>query len=283
MIGAHSDSARPESKFYFVDEAGDPTIFDSRGKVLIGSNGCSRFFAVGVADIPDALRLSHDFDALRQRLIADPFFKGVPSMQPAAKKTALMFHAKDDLPEVRREVFALIQKHDLRFSAVVRDKMEVLEYIRRRNQAHSDYRYDPNELYDFIVRRLFRERLHKHGHYRVCIARSGNADRTRALTEALEEARAEFAMNRGTEMLAGLKSCRPHPFASRHCKRPTISCGAFEKHEDRFLQYLWPQCSLVIESDDKRENDYGVYYTKRKPPTAAALKAAEGYRIKPPK
>jgi hypothetical protein len=40
--------------------------------------------------------------------LADPYFKGVPSMQADAKKTALFFHAKDDLPEVRREVFRVL-------------------------------------------------------------------------------------------------------------------------------------------------------------------------------
>jgi hypothetical protein len=34
-------------------------------------------------------------------------------MHREARKTALFFHAKDDLPEVRREVFRLLQRHDL--------------------------------------------------------------------------------------------------------------------------------------------------------------------------
>jgi hypothetical protein len=43
------------------------------------------------------------------------------------------FHAKDDLPEVRREVFALLRRHPLRFLAVVRDKQKLedryLQYV----------------------------------------------------------------------------------------------------------------------------------------------------------
>ena len=46
----------------------------------------------------------------------------------------------------------------------------------------------------------------------------------------------------------------------------------FEKREDRFLELLWPQCSLVVDVDDTREKEYGAYYTKRKPLRAAALK-----------
>jgi hypothetical protein len=35
----------PSLEHYFVDEAGDPVLFDGRGRVLIGMEGCSRYFA----------------------------------------------------------------------------------------------------------------------------------------------------------------------------------------------------------------------------------------------
>ncbi len=40
---------------------------------------------------------------LRQTLIADPYFSTAESFKPERKKTALILHAKDDLPEVRRQ------------------------------------------------------------------------------------------------------------------------------------------------------------------------------------
>ena len=64
--------------------------------------------------------LTGELAALRAQLLSDPYFKGVPSMLPEAKKTALFFHAKDDLPEVRREVFKVLERHDFSFYAVVR-------------------------------------------------------------------------------------------------------------------------------------------------------------------
>jgi hypothetical protein len=112
-------------KHYFVDETGDPVLFDSKGRILIGSEGCSRYFTVGLLDVPDPTVLATDLEKLRAELLADPYFKDVPSMRVAAHKTALYFHAKDDLPEVRREVFKLLQRHPVRFSAVVRDKQTV--------------------------------------------------------------------------------------------------------------------------------------------------------------
>jgi predicted RNA binding protein YcfA (HicA-like mRNA interferase family) len=59
---------------------------------------------------------------LRTSILADPYFAGVPSMQADRRKTAIMFHAKDDLPEVRRQVFQCLQTQAVHFFAVVRTK-----------------------------------------------------------------------------------------------------------------------------------------------------------------
>ena len=111
---------------YFVDEAGDSTLFGARGRVLVGNPGCSHYFMLGVLQVADVPALSAGLSELRQRLLANPYFKGVPSMQPERHKTALAFYAKDDLFEVRREVFQLLSWQPVRFFAVVRDKQAVL-------------------------------------------------------------------------------------------------------------------------------------------------------------
>ena len=80
-----------------MDEAGDLTLFDNRGRVLVGELGVSKFFMVGVAHLPDPSLAQTKLDELRAQLVADPYFKNVPSMQPAANKTAIAFHAKNDL------------------------------------------------------------------------------------------------------------------------------------------------------------------------------------------
>lgn len=286
-MSAEEGVAPTGRKQYFVDEAGDPTLFGSRGKVIVGTEGCSRFFILGLGDVEDPTRLTADLAALRARLVADPYFKDVPSMQPEQRKTALVFHAKDDLPEVRREVFGLIQRHSIRFSAVVRSKFDILAYVRRRNVTDPGYRYQPNELYDYMVRRLFKERLHKHSAYRVCFALRGRADRTEALTRAVEIARQRFAEEQGIAVNVAIEVTPASPIQEAPLQVVDYFLWAlqrtFEKHEDRFLRVLWPQCSLVIDADDSREKGYGRYYTRQRPLTAAALKEAEGYRGESPR
>jgi hypothetical protein len=220
--------------------------------------------------------LGADLEKLRAQLMADPYFKDVPSMQTAARKTALYFHAKDDLPEVRREVFKLLQRHPLRFSAVVRDKQTVLDYVRTRNQRDPQYRYKADELYDHAVRRLFKERLHKHEGYRIRFAIRGNAHRTAAFRQALEKARERFAQERGVAAISKLDVKADYPTGEVALQAVDYFLWAlqrvFEKREDRFLELLWPQCSLIVDVDDTREKEYGAYYTKQKPLRAAALK-----------
>jgi hypothetical protein len=76
---------------YFVDEAGDTTLFGRHGKVMVGTEMVSRFFMVARLEVPDVEALAADIAALRAELLSDPLLNSVPSMQVAAGKTALFF------------------------------------------------------------------------------------------------------------------------------------------------------------------------------------------------
>lgn len=117
-------------KFYFVDEAGDDTIFNARGAVIVGGNGVSRTFMVGFAELPDPADAARQLDALRQSLLSDPYLKGIPSLDPSRGKTAAYFHAKDDCPEVRREVFRMLPKFNALVHVAFRRKADLITLAR---------------------------------------------------------------------------------------------------------------------------------------------------------
>jgi len=266
----------PSVRYYFVDEAGDDTLFDRKGHVIIGQEGCSRFFILGFVDIPDTDRVNRTLSELRASLLVDPYFAGIPSMQPSRQKTALSFHAKNDLAEVRREVFSLLRaQSDIRFFAVVKDKRSILDYVLSRNEREPQYRYQPNESYDYLVRRLFKNMLHKNNAYHIVFAKRGKSDRTDALQTAIDGARQKFREEWGKESNAAIQI-----FANTPKDAPGLQVADYflwalqrfyERREDRYLAYLWPQCHLVQDIDDTRTARYGVYYTQKKPLTAAAL------------
>ena len=270
----------PSVRYYFVDEAGDATLFSAKGQIIVGHEGCSRFFILGLLDVREPDALANDLETLRLSLLADPYFRGVPSMQPEQRKTALAFHAKDDLPEVRREVFALLRSHLLRFFAVVRNKRQVIEYVRQRNQQDRYYRYNPNELYDYMVRRLCKNLLHKDDAYEICFAKRGKADRTVALQQALEAARQRFSSQWSVQSQGPIHVSPRSPQESAALQAVDYFLWAlqrlYERREDRFLGFIWPQCSLIHDVDDTRRARYGIYYTQKRPLTLAALEEVPG-------
>lgn len=270
------DKERKTSRrYYFVDEAGDGNLFNSRGRVIVGTEGCSRYFILGVLDVPLPDDLARDMENLRFRLLCDPYFENIPSMQPANRKTALAFHANDDLPEVRREVFALLKKYDLRFMAVVKDKQRVIEYVRARNEHDVAYRYHPNELYDYMIRRLFKNLLHKDDEYNIYFSKRGKSDRTKALRKALEAAKHRFNSQMGIKRTSQINVSASRPVVNICLQAADYFLWAlqrcYERREDRYLRYIWPLFRMVHDVDDVREKSYGAYYTKRKPLTLAAL------------
>lgn len=72
-------------RHYLVDEAGDGTLFNRHGCIIVGTEGCSRFFILGLLDAanPDALAL--EIQTLRADLLADPLSSKLP---PEATRAA---------------------------------------------------------------------------------------------------------------------------------------------------------------------------------------------------
>lgn len=280
MSYAQVDAGTRSPRHYFVDEAGDGTLFNRKGKVVIGNEGCSRFFILGTLSIADPPGLTQRMEDLRNDLLTDPYFKGVPSMQPESMRTAVGFHATDDPAEVRREVFRLLTECDLRFVAAVRDKHHVLEYVRGRNERDDAYRYSPDELYDSLARRVFRDLLHKDSRYEVCFATRGRSDRTQALRDSLMDAQKRFdeRWTAETDSSFGVWACQA-------CRCSALQAvdyflwalqRLYERGEERYVGMLWEKFRLVMDVDDVRENGYGTYYNQKRPLDSAALSWRSG-------
>ena len=257
---------------YFVDETGDGVIFDAKGRVLVGTGKVPDYFTVGMVECWNMRALAEELAALRAQLAADPYFKGVPSMQPEARKTALFFHAKDDIPEVRREVFRVIERHDFSFYAVVRTMSAVVRQVKRRNERDPTYRYRPTEPYDSAVRRLFDKKLHTQPAFDVVFASRGKA-RTQALREHLLRAQAASRKAAGTYPNATIhvRAMPAHQHAGLQVADYCLWAlqRLFAKGEDRFLSLIWSKVGLIVDADDTSERPYGTYHTRKHPPMDA--------------
>ena len=203
---------------YFVDEAGDLALFGRRKKILVGTPGCSKFFMVGVAHLQNYRVAEEALGHLREELLADPYFKDVPSMQTKSQKTALFFHAKNDLPEVRREVFKLLKTLQTKVQVAIRRKTELIHFTKLLHS--SGERLTESYVYDDLVKRLFRNLLHKADRNTIVFARRGKRTRRFAMEEAIVKARRNF------EAKCGRPSDKPVKII---CKSP-VNCPRPANH-----------------------------------------------------
>jgi len=259
---------------YFVDEAGDLVLFGRRGKILVGTEGCSRFFMTGVAYVPSPEVAEAALRNLRSELLADPYFKGVPSFQPEAGKTALFFHAKDDLPEVRREVMRLLPSLNAKIQVAIRRKDALLALSKQ--MASKGDRLTEAHLYNNLVKRLFRNLLHKADENLIVFSRRGKSNRTASLAQAIAKAKSNF------EAKFQKPSDKPTTIISSY---PSTRAGLqiidyylwalqrlYERGEDRYFEVLRANYRLIMDLDDTRNRRYGEWYSDSNPLEMRKLK-----------
>lgn len=267
-----NDSPPPDENgkplYLFVDEAGDPTLFHSSGKPIVNTPGCSGFFILGKLEVDNPPALAEHLNALRQELLVDPYFDGVESFKRERKKTALLFHAKDDLPEVRYRVFSLLRSAGsaLRFHAVVCDKQALVRREMSKREQDPGYRYRPNALYDNLVRSLFAKFHRLADRYELCVAKRGNKDRNHAIAQALEHAErdfeARFGFSRGGKDVWRITISNPETTVCLQATdyflwavqrfyelRRHPQTGEELPREDRYLKLLWPQIGEIHDLD----------------------------------
>lgn len=262
------------SQHYFVDESGDPTLFDSKGRCIVGQEGTSRVFILGAARVGNPVGLQADLTFLRMQLTADPYFRGVPSFDVSANKTALYFHAKDDLPEVRREVFRVLRDHSIDVVAAIRRKATVAEFAAQRFRTIRK-KITADEIYDSLVEQVLRERLHLAEHSHVWFARRGKKERKDALSRVLERARTEFAAGHREAVLKRLGGKEPkttiysaHPSEAAGLQAIDYCLWALqrllERGEGRYFEYVRDKFRAIWDIDDTRQGPGGICHRGRR-------------------
>jgi len=274
----HPQSTTPtEVVHYYVDEAGDPTLFSHKGDIVVGTKGCSNYFMLGKLHVDDPTALAADLEALRHRLLSNAYFAKVPSLQPQEQKTAVAFHAKDDIAEVRWSVFELLLRHKIKFYAVVKDKQQLAVEVFARNKIDPDYRYHPNKLYDSLVQELF-SRLHGLPKTtNICFAQRFGNDRTHALKQALEEANRIFAQSFGfmNPTVNHVTNSTPHQIVPLQAVDYMLWAlqRFYERKEERYLTTIWPLVGQIIDLDGAVKKLRGpALYGQKAPLTLATRK-----------
>jgi len=249
-------AAEEKTTNFFVDESGDPTFFNRDGECIVGRAGCSRILVLGFVATDDPSAIRKGLASLRADMLADPYFKGVPSLA----KTARVFHANDDIPEVRERVYRFISGLDIRAELIVARK--VLALFRKHHHSRE------GEFYDDIVSKLFHGKLHLSRRNVIYFAKRGSSSRQRPLEEAIGKAISGFEQRWETRV-----ETETRVLVQRPMEEPCLQVidyvnwavyRAFERREMRFFEVIREKVRMICDVYDT-DRYPGNFYTSRNP------------------
>lgn len=268
----------------FLDEAGDLTFYGKGRKAILGTEGVSKCFILGMVKFKEPLiEVREKIDRLKQQIISDPYFD-VVSVRKKKATSGYYFQATDDLPEVRKLFFDLIKVIDCSFEAIVgRKSVERYETVHKGKEQF----FYADMLSHLLKNKLASSRLVLH------IAERGKSTKNNNLELALEKAKERLAQsinrkNFNAELAAyGIEQKSisrkdlkadivfnvTQPVQESLLSVADYFCWAiqnvFEKGETRYYNYLAEQVSLVVDLYDKdRFSDWKNYYTPKNPLTS---------------
>ena len=247
---------QPGSTWFFVDESGDPTFYDKRGNLIVGTPGCSPILLLGLIELQNPQAARRAVLDLKQKIIHDPYFQDFPSIQ----KTALAFHAKDDLPEIRYLMYQLIANLEFKAHYVVARK---IERVFRNNFQAKETRF-----YDHLVTTIFENLLHRYEHNHIYFAKRGSRERQAPLTAAIRKAIARFEAKWNKRVTTAFEIQAQTPVGE-----PCLSIvdymnwavyRAFTRGEMRYFRVVEEKVSLLVDLYDVKKYPRN-WYDRRNP------------------
>ena len=165
--------------YYFVDEAGDPCFYDKYGNFIVGKEGCSKILMLGFIETDEPKHIRQELSRVREKIKNDPYLKDIPSIVKSLK----YFHATDDCPEVRQEVYKCISTLNFKSQFVIARKIE---------GVFKKHGCDENKFYNSLISNLFKNVLHRAENNFIYFSKRGSSNRQEPLEGAIERAKNQF-------------------------------------------------------------------------------------------
>jgi len=244
------------STWFFVDESGDATFYDRKGNLIVGQPGCSPILILGLIETQTPESLRQAVLTLQREIVQEPYFQDVPSL----KKTAIAFHAKDDLPEIRYRFFKLLSTLDFQALFVVARKVERV--------FRSSFEAQENAFYDHLVSHLFENMLHRYENNIIYFAKRGSRDRQAPLSGAIERGIKRFEEKWSTQVTTTFRvqaqMPRGEPCLSVIDYMNWAVYRAFTGGEMRYYRVVEDKVGLLVDLYDAANYPHN-WYNRRNP------------------
>ncbi len=255
----------------FLDEAGDTTFFGKGRQVILGREGVSLVFGIGLVRIDrDLAQTREEIAALHRQVENDPLLNPIPSVVRRVPRGGFFFHACKDSPDVR-SVF-LRYLHELPCEAEIVVARKIPSLFREKHHERAD------EFYADVLSHLIKHRLKRSRRLVLNIAARGSSTRAKVLDEALRKATRRASKrwrpdDLQADVVFNVQSPRREPLL---CVADYLGWAVqrvFERGETRFYDYLRDKIRLVVDLYDREKYEgSGNYYDHHRNPLTAQNK-----------
>ena len=139
---------------------------------------------------------------------------------------------------------------------------------------------DNDSIYDELIKRLFKNLLHKADENRIIIARRGKTARMENIQKVVDKARRNFEKKWDIKNTSQIKIIPAYPREYVGLQVIDYYLWAlqrmYERTEDRFFNLLASHYRLIMDLDDKRNNNYGEWYSDSNPLMLEKIKPVTG-------
>lgn len=266
--GFFLDQSKLHSDHRFLDEAGDTTFYGKGMVPIIGQEGVSLAFILGMVKIKSELEpIRKKIIELQQSIEQDSYFQ-VPSVKKKIEKGGYFFHATDDIPEIRKIFFDFIKTIDCSFEAIAGRKI-ISIFAKKHNNKES-------EFYADLLSHLIKNKLELDTKLVLNIAERGKSTKNHNLELALKKAEKRFVEKQtsdekkiSTKIVFNVQNQKTEPILNIADYFCWAVQRVFEKGEMRYYNYLQEKISLVVDLYDfKNYKDSRNYFSKKNPLSA---------------
>jgi hypothetical protein len=251
----------------FIDEVGDTTFYGRGKKIILGEEGVSRVFGMGIVKFERPLsEVRSEIAALQRQVERDSLLNTIPSVAKRMANGGFFFHACKDSDDVRT-VF-LHYLHDLKCEAEIVIARKIPSLFLNKHHGNDD------EFYADVLSHLIKSRLKSPRRVVLNIAARGSSTRARVLKEAQSKAVGRAGkrwdpMDLQGEVAFNVQTPSREPLLTVPDYLGWAVQRVFERGQTRYYDYLREKIRVVVDLyDTEKHTGNQNYYDQRNPLTA---------------
>jgi len=246
----------------FLDEAGDTTFFGKGRELIVGNQGVSRAFSIGMVKFSCPLDdVRRDVIELQRQIERDDYLKAIPSIYKKKEAGGFYFHATDDPPEVREVFYKYLKNLECSLEVAVARKIPDI-FAKKHNNRET-------EFYADVLSHLIKNKMKMGCKLVLNISQRANSTSNKNLEVSLQKAigracKHSNAEDLTTQVVFNVQNHRTEPLLNVADYMCWSVQRVFERGETRYYDFLGDRIRLVLDLYDSENYAGNLNYYRGK-------------------